>query len=470
MRFLIRRSLSALTTAMLVGCTVGPDYLRPTAEVPATYQEDPNWKVAAPADQRPRGPWWKVFGDPGLDALAAQVDLSNQTVRAAEARYRESQTLVQQARAGFYPTLTGSASVVASQSTLGGGQVPISVRAPGSTTESFSLSLPWEIDLWGRVARQVEASQASAEASAADLESARLSAQATLAQDYFLLRIADAQKALLDRTVAAYARALEITRNRYAAGVVPKADVVQAETQLKTTQAQAVEVGVQRALLEHAIAVLIGRPASGFSIPPGEWPKILPTVPPQLPSALLERRPDVASAERQVAAANAQIGAAKAAFFPTLSIAATGGYQGSSIGNLLKTGSQFWSVGPALAGTLFDAGRRKAQTAQAVAAYDQTVATYQQSVLSGLQEVEDNLATLRILAEESAAQDAAVESARRSVELTMNQYKAGTVNYLNVVAVQAVQFANERNALDVQGRRLTATVLLIKALGGGWGG
>ena len=464
----IRALIVGAAVALAAACTVGPDYVRPSVEVPSAYRENGNWKVAAPADHLPRGPWWEAFGDADLSALEAQVAIANQDVRAAEARYREAQTLVDQARAGLFPSLSGSAAVVRSQSTIGGGQVPVSVGGPTVTTHSFSLSLPWEIDLWGRVACQVEASQASAEASAADLEAARLSAQATLAQDYFLLRIADTQKGLLDRTVASYARALEITRNRYAAGVVSKVDVVQADTQLKTTQAQAIEVGVQRAQLEHAIAVLIGRPPADFSLPPATSPSTFPPIPAGVPSELLERRPDIASAERQVAAANAQIGAARAAFFPTLTLSASGGHQSTSLTDLLSAGSRFWSLGPALAVTLFDAGLRSAQSAQAIAAYDATVAAYRQTVLGGFQEVEDNLAALRILAAEAVAQDAAVEASRRSVELSLNQYKAGTVNYLNVVTAQAALLANERTAMDLQGRRLTASVTLIKALGGGW--
>jgi NodT family efflux transporter outer membrane factor (OMF) lipoprotein len=459
---------AVVVTLLAAACTVGPDYVRPGVEVPVSYKEAGPWRPAAPMDQAPRGAWWKMYGDTELDALEAQVAISNQNVQVAAAQLRESQTLVQQARAGLFPSLSGSASVVRSQSTIGGGQVPVSLGGPTVTTHDFSLSLPWEIDLWGRVAREVEATRANAEASAADLESVRLSAEATLAQDYFLLRVADTQRRLLDRTVAAYQRALHITQNRYAAGVVSKVDVVQADTQLKTTQAQAIEVGVQRHQLEHAIAVLIGRAPAAFRLAPGRMPAEVPKTPAGVPSQLLERRPDIASAERQVAAANAQIGVAKAAYFPTLTLSATGGYQGTSFSNVLSAGNRFWSIGPALAGTLFDAGLRRAQSAQAVAAYDASVATYRQTVLAGFQEVEDNLAALRILAQEAAAQDAAVAASRRSVQLSLHQYKAGTVSYLNVVTAQATQLANELAAVSLQGRRLTASVVLIKALGGGW--
>ncbi|MGA7980979.1 MAG: efflux transporter outer membrane subunit [Chromatiaceae bacterium] len=468
MRALIRTLPLVAAVILPAGCMVGPDYVRPAVRVPAAYRENRTWKLAAPADHLPRSPWWEVFGDPQLNALEAQVAVSNQNAQAAAAQLRQSQALVQQARTGLFPSLSGDASVVRSQSTIGGGQVPVSIGGPTVTTHSFALSLPWEIDLWGRVRRQVEANEAGAQASAADLESVLLSAQANLAQDYFLLRLADARKRLLDRTVAAYKRALEITENRYAAGVVSKVDVVQADTQLKTTQAQAIEVGVQRAQLEHAIAVLIGRPPATFELPPGIQPAKIPPIPTGVPSQLLERRPDIASAERRVAAANAEIGVAKAAFFPTLSLSASGGYQGTDFSKVLSAGNRFWSLGPALAGTLFDAGLRRAQTAQAVAAYDASVANYRQTVLAGFQEVEDNLATLRILAQEAAAQDAAVAAARRSVQLNLNQYKAGTVSYLNVVTAQATQLSSELTAVNLQGRRLTASVLLIKALGGGW--
>ena len=469
MHRLIRTLLLGTAAALTATCSLGPDYVRPGVEVPAGYKEDGHWKPATPGDHLPRGPWWEVFADPQLNALAAQVDLTNQTVSAAAAKLREAETLVQQARAGLFPSLSGSASVIRSQSTIGSGAVPISVgRLPPVTTKNVGLSLPWEIDLWGKVARQVESSQASAQASAEDLQSARLSAQATLAQDYFLLRVLDAQQRLLNQTVAAYERALAITQNRYAAGVVAQVDLVQAESQLKTTQAQAIDLGVQRAQFEHAIAVLIGRPPASLSLAPADPPATLPAIPAGLPSTLLERRPDIASAERQVAAANAQIGVARAAFFPTLSLSATLGYQNTDFSKLIATGSRFWSLGPTLAGPLFDAGLRRAQSAQAVAAYDASVATYRQTVLGGFQEVEDNLSALHILAQEAVAQETAVQASRRATELSLNQYKAGTVSYLNVVMAQAAQLANERTALTVLGQRLTASVGLIKALGGGW--
>lgn len=461
------RSLALLTAAalLLAGCKVGPDYVRPSAPTPEAYKEAGAWKPAEPRDHLSRGKWWEIFGDPELTALIERVDISNQTILAAEAQFRGAQALVRQARAGYFPTLGIGVSTVRSQS-------PNLPNAPSTTRPVTTYNLPanasWEPDLWGGVRRAVESSEASAQASAADLESARLSAQATLAQNYFLLRIADAQKALLDDTVAAFERSLELTRNRYAAGVAAKVDVVQATTQLKSTQAQAIEIGVQRSALEHAIAVLAGEPPETFSIAPVRLTVAPPRVPIGVPSELLERRPDIAAAERSVAAANAQIGVAIAAFYPTLTLSAAGGFRSTDSATWLSVPSRYWSVGAALAQVLFDGGLRSGVTAQARATYDGNVAAYRQTVLTAFQEVEDNLAALRILEEEAAVQAEAVAAARQSVELTTNQYKAGVVSYLNVVAVQAAALNNERTAVGILGQRLTASVLLVKALGGGW--
>jgi len=455
-----------LTAAVLTtSCTVGPDYVRPSTQVPSGYKEAGTWKPAEPRDDVSRGKWWEIFGDPELDALLERVNISNQNIVVAEAQFRGAQALVQQARAGYFPTLTIGVSTVRSQS-------PNLPNAPSTTRPVTTYNLPtnaiWEPDLWGSVRRAVESSEASAQASAANLESARLSAQATLAQNYFLLRIADAQKKLLDDTVAAFERSLELTKNRYAAGVAAKVDVVQATTQLKSTQAQAIEIGVQRSALEHAIAVLIGEPPERFSIAPAPLEVVPPGIPVGVPSELLERRPDIAAAERSVAEANAQIGVAIAAFYPTLTLSAAGGFRSTDSANWLSVPSRYWSVGAALAQVLFDGGLRSGVTAQARAAYDGNVAAYRQTVLTGFQEVEDNLAALRILEEEAAVQAEAVAAARQSVELTTNQYKAGIVSYLNVVAVQTVALNNERTAVGILGRRLTASVSLVKALGGGW--
>jgi NodT family efflux transporter outer membrane factor (OMF) lipoprotein len=326
----------------------------------------------------------------------------------------------------------------------------------------------WEVDLWGRVRRTVEASEASAQASVADLESAKLSAQAQLAEDYFLLRVQDTQIRLLNDTVDAYQRSLQLTRNQYAVGVAARADVAQAETQLKSTQAQAIDAGILRAQLEHAIAVLLGKAPADFSIAAEVVTTEFPAIPTGLPSELLERRPDIAAAERRTAAANAQIGVAEAAFFPSLTLSATGGFQSSVMSELFSLPSRYWSIGSTLAQVIFDAGLRRAQTDQAIATYDENVANYRQTVLLGFQDVEDNLAALRILEQEAAVQDEAVKAARESLTITLNQYRAGTANYLAVVVAQAIALSNERTALGILGRRLAASVALIKALGGGW--
>jgi len=462
MSVLIAPVAGALT---LVGCMMGPNYVRPAAEAPAAYKEAAGWKVAQPQDNVARGQWWAIFGDAKLDELEAQVDISNQNLKVAEANVRQAQALTQAARAALFPAVTGNVNATRSKPPTGG-QI---VNTPGIRNNyNVALDASWEIDLWGSIRRNVESREASAQASVANLEVARLSAQALLAQDYWLLRVADAEIVLLNETVAAYEKSLQLTRNQYAAGVVGRNDVVQAETQLKSTQAQAFDAGVQRAQLEHAVALLIGKPPSDVSIAVQAVQWVFPDIPTGMPSELLERRPDVAAAERGVAAANAQIGVAEAAFFPSLTLSATGGYQSSSFAHLFSLPNQYWAIGAAVAQAIFDAGLRSAQKAQAVAAYDQTVATYRQTVLIGFQDVEDNLAALRMLEEEAQVQDEAVKAARESVTITNNQYKAGTANYLAVVVVQAAALNNERTALAILGRRLTASVGLVKALGGGW--
>ena len=462
---------AACAASALFGCAVGPNYVRPTAESPSAYKEAIPWKPAEPRDQERRGNWWEVFKDPKLDALMAPVEVSNQTIKAAEARVREARALTQQARAALFPLVSASASASRSGSGRGTGiSVSNTTGQGGSPRNSYNVALDvsWEVDLWGRVRRTVEASEASAQASVADLESAKLSAQALLAEDYFLLRVQDAQIRLLNDTVEAYQRSLQLTRNQYAVGVAARADVAQAETQLKSTQAQAIDAGVQRAQLEHAIAVLLGKAPADFSLAAESVPTEFPPIPPGLPSELLERRPDIAAAERRAAAANAQIGVAEAAFFPSLTLSATGGFQSSVLSQLFSLPSRYWSLGAALAQTIFDAGLRRAQTDQAIATYDENVANYRQTVLNGFLEVEDNLAALRILEQEASVQDEAVKAARESLAITLNQYRAGTANYLAVVVVQATALANERAALAIQSRRLSASVALIKALGGGW--
>jgi NodT family efflux transporter outer membrane factor (OMF) lipoprotein len=454
-----------LLCLFLVGCAAGPEYRRPEVAAPLAYKEAEGWRQAQPKDTLPKGSWWEVFRDAELDALMKRVDLSNQNIKAAEARLRQAQAVADQARAGQFPTLAGNAGATRSKS-------PSLPNAPTNSraTNNFNATLnaSWEADVWGRVRRSVESGQASFVASAADLEAARLSARASLAQSYFALRVADGTKKLLEDTVAANQRSLELTKNRYAAGVVARVDVVQAEVQLKSVQAQLVDVGVERAQLEHAIALLLGQAPAQFSIAPQPLQLAMPAIPPGMPSELLERRPDIAAAERGVAAANAQIGIAKAAFFPAFTLSAATGYRSSVLGDLFSAPSNLWSLGIALAQSIFDGGLRKALTSQAIAAYDAEVAAYRQTVLSAFQEVEDNLAALRILEEEAKLQDEVVQAARHALELTLNQYQAGVVSYLNVITAQTTALNSERAAASVLGRRLAASVGLVRALGGGW--
>lgn len=460
------RRVVLVLVMILAGCAAGPDYVRPDIEAPAQYKEVQGWRAADPSDSLPRGPWWTMFGDPELEALMERVEVSNQNIRIAEARFRQARALADQARAGLFPALIANASATRSKS-------PSLPNAPSFATGAVnnfnaSLNTSWELDLWGRVRRSVEAGEADWQASAADLEAARLSAYATLAQNYLSLRIADATRRVLEDTVAAYQRTLELTQNRYAAGVAARVDVVQAEVQLKSTQAQLIDIGVERAQLEHAIALQLGVAPANFALSAAPLAARMPAIPVGLPSQLLERRPDVASAERSVAAANARIGVAQAAFFPTVTLSGSAGFRTTSLPDLFTAPSRFWSLGATLAQAVFDAGLRQAQKEQAIAVYDQDVATYRQTVLTGFQEVEDNLAALRILEEESVLQDEVVQAARHALELTTNQYQAGVVSYLNVIAAQATLLANERTAASLLGRRLTASVALIKALGGGW--
>lgn len=456
----------AVCLAVLTACTVGPNYVRPDAPVPPQYKETEGWKVAEPKDHLARGKWWEIFNDPQLNGLAEQVAISNQNVAAAEGQFRQARALVQVARAAYFPTVTIGASFRRSQSSSTLGSIP-TAAAPVSVY-SLPVDATWELDLWGRIRRSVESTRASAQATAADLENVRLASQAELTQNYLQLRALDAQRDLLTRTVAAFAKSLELTQNRYASGIVSRGDVLQAETQLKTTQAQLVDVGVRRSQLEHAIAVLIGKPPALLSIPFSPLAAAPPPVPVSLPSELLERRPDIAAAERRMAAANAQIGVAVAAFFPRVALSGSGGYESSDFSEWFKWPSRFWSLGPSVSETVFTGGARRGQTEQARAAYDTTVASYRQQVLTGFQEVEDNLAALRILGQEAQVQDEAVRAAEQSLAIALNQYRAGIVSYLNVITAQTIALNNEQSALSISSRRMTAAVLLIKALGGGW--
>jgi NodT family efflux transporter outer membrane factor (OMF) lipoprotein len=475
----------AALSFLVAGCLVGPDYVRPPAETPETYKEMADWKVAQPQDDIARGAWWVIYNDPQLNALEEQVEISNQNITAAEANFRQALASIRAARAAYFPTVTGGPAYSRfrrSASTTTGNTNTNFQGASGTSGQSgigssagrvlsdnlLNFAATWELDIWGQVRRSVESSRAGAQASAATLEGVRLSAQSTLAQNYFQLRALDEQKRLFDRTVAAYRRILEMTKNRYERGVVSRADVLQAETQLKSTQAQALDLGVQRAQLEHAIAMLLGKPASSFSIPVAPLTLKVPPIPVGLPSELLERRPDIAAAERNMAAANAQIGVAIAAYYPNVTLNGTTGLEASRLAKWFFWPSRFWSLGSSLTQTLIDGGLRGAQTDQARAAYDATVATYRQTVLTGFQEVEDNLAALRILEQEAQVQEEAVQASRQSVTVSTNQYQAGTVSHLDLLVVETAALTNERTAIDILGRRLSASVLLIKALGGGW--
>ena len=459
-------TLLALSLA-LTACTFGPDYQRPQLQTPAQFKQIEGWTQAQPGDALARGNWWQLYGDAELNALVERLNVSNQNLAASEAQYRQARALVRGARAAFYPSLSSSAG--ATRSSQGSGTTNTNSSTSG-VIKSYDLSLnaTWELDIWGKLRRSLESSRAGFEASAADLAALKLSLQAELVQNYLQLRVLDDQQRLLDATVAAYARSLKLTENQYNAGIVPKSDVSQALTQLKSTQAQAIDLKWQRAQLEHAIAVLIGVPPSELSISVREQLPTLPEIPVALPSQLLERRPDVAAAERRVMAANAEIGVAEAAWYPDLSISASGGYRGSSFADWIDLPNRFWSLGPQLALTLFDGGARSAELERSEAVYDQTVAQYRQAVLDSFREVEDYLVQLRVLEQEALIQQEALQAARESLRLIENQYRAGTVDFNSVVNVQATALSNERSTLSLLGNRLTTSVQLIAALGGGW--
>jgi NodT family efflux transporter outer membrane factor (OMF) lipoprotein len=461
---------ASVLAALLGGCaSVGPDYQRPPVAVPASFREAEGWKLADPSAAPDAGRWWDAYRDPRLAALVERVRRANQTVVAAEAAYRQAIALLAAAGAPRLPTVTGAAGATRGRNAgVSATSSSSSTSAPATDTYRESIGVSWEVDLWGRIRRTIEANEASAAAGKADLEAAVLSAQAALAQAYLQLRVIDAQRRLLDETASAYERSLRITENRYAAGVAARTDVTQAQTQLLAARAQAIDLGAQRAQLEHAIAVLAGRPPSALSIAADEAVPVLPEPPAALPSTLLERRPDVIAAERRMAAANAQIGVAQAAFFPTLTLGASGGIASSSVTHLLSLPYRFWSVGPSLAATLFDAGLRSAQKDNAIAGYDRSVATYRQAVLTAFQEVEDNLAVLRVLAQEASVQREVVRYADETLAQVNNQYLAGTVSYLNVVTAQTTLLSARRTELDITGRRLVASLQLLRALGGDW--
>ncbi len=442
---------------LLAGCALGPDYQRPKVDAPA-FKEAGDWKAAAPAEQLPRGAWWLAYGDPVLSGLEDRLAVSSNTLQIAEAQFRQAQAAATIAEAGLLPSVSADGSAGRN-------------GTPGTARNLFGagLSAAWELDLWGRVRRETEAGRATAAASAADLESVRLSLQATLAQTYFSLRVADTEQQLYTRILADYARFLQISQNRYAQGVDTPADVAAAESQLESARAQAIDLGLQRAQLEHAIAVLLGQPPAGFSLPTAELTLLPPAPPAQIPSQQLERRPDIAGAERRLAAASAQIGVARAGYFPLVSLSGAAGFQSPRYQRLFSAPSELWSLGAAAAVPLFDSGKVRAGVAQARAVYDASLATYRQTVLTAFQEVEDNLAAVNILAQEAVVQDRALAAARKSATITLNQYRAGTVSYLNVVTAQSAQLNAERTNVELLGHRLNAGVVLFKAAGGAWG-
>lgn len=464
------------TTLLLAGCMVGPDYKQPDAPVSVAYKElSPGWKISTPADTMDKGAWWLVFNDPLLDKLESEVNVSNQTLKEFAAAYREAQDVVQAARGQLFPVITLDANGTRSKSGIGSFGGGSSVAGFGQSTSArlrsnFSLEAnsSWDLDVWGRIRRTIESDVASAQASDADLANARLSAQASLASDYFQLRAADATQALLNDAVAQFNKSLQITLNQYNAGTAARSDVITAQTQVQTTQAQAVGVGVARAQFEHAIAVLTGHPPADLTIAPGTLAKDVPVVPPSVPSTLLERRPDIAAAERQMQEENALIGVAVAAFYPDISLSGLFGYSGTPLGSLISASNQLWSLGASATQSVFQGGTLAAQTAAARAAYDASVATYRQTVLTALQQVEDELSGLRILEQQSAAQAVAVDSARRAVGIALNEYRAGTQAYTTVVVAQTTALSDEETAVTIQQDRLMASVALIEALGGGW--
>jgi len=449
------------------GCTVGPKYRRPAAEVPASYKEVGDWKPAQPNDQSLSGNWWEVFQDAQLNALESQVNVSNQNLKAAEAQYTQARALVRYIRANYFPSISGGAG--ATRNKISNNRPP-SLSTNGATYNDFQIpfELSYEVDVWGRVRRTVESYREQAQASAADLATINLSMHAQLALDYFQARTLDAEEQLLNSTVTQYQQALELIENRYAGGLSSDLEVQQARTQLETTRAQAIDVGVARAQYEHAVAVLIGKPPANFSLAALPLTTPPPSIPAGLPSELLERRPDIAAAERRMASANAQIGVAKAAYYPTISLGATGGFESGVITTLISGPSALWSVGGSAITPIFDAGRRRANMDQAIAAYDQTVANYRETVLTGFQQVEDNVAALSILEHEAQVQDQAVVAAQKYLELATTRYKGGVTSYLEVTTAQTAALSDEVTAVNILGRRMVDAVTLVEALGGGW--
>ncbi len=461
-------TVCVVSLLFLSGCAVGPRYQRPPVEVPSAYKEAGNWKTAQPSELSLRGNWWEIFQDSQLNALEQQVNISNQNLKAAQAQYTQARALVRFNRADYFPTVTAGAS--ATRARISSNDAPLTAISNGTTNNDFQVPVEfsYEVDAWGRVRSNVESFRAQAQASAADLATVNLSVHAQLALFYFQARSLDAQEQLLNSTVQYYEQALQLNVSRFEGGVGSEVEVEQAKTQLETTRAQAIDVGVARAQFEHAVAVLIGKPPASFSLPPLPLQTPPPPIPAGVPSELLERRPDIASAERQMAAANARIGVAKAAYYPLLNLTAAGGFESGAITTLLQGPSGLWSLGGSALQTVFDGGRRRATSDQAIAVYDQTVASYRETVLTSFQQVEDNLAALRILEKEAQTQNEAVIAAQKSLELSIQRYKGGVTSYLEVTIAQSAALSNEATAVNIVGRRMVAAVQLVQALGGGW--
>ncbi len=457
MKPMLKLSALAMAGVLLSGCMLGPDYLRPETATPLEFRHTPGWKVAQPAELGTSVAWWSLYQDESLAGLLKQLEASNQNLRAAEAAWREARALVGGSRSALYPSATGQVGTTRSG------------RDEGvSKNNEVALGLSWQLDIWGQVRRQVQASEASAQASAADWAGVRLSQQSELVQNYLQLRVIDEHMRLLDATVTAYQRSLQVTQNRYSAGVVTRADVSQALTQLKNTQAQRLDLDWQRARYEHAIALLVGSTPNALQVARVDTLPALPALPMAVASTLLERRPDIAAAERRVMAANAEIGVAESAYFPDLTLSASGGYRGSNLADWISMPNRFWSIGPQFAMTMFDAGLRRSKVEQAEARYDQQVARYRQTTLQAIGEVEDALVQLNVLAEEIIVQREALVASQDTLRLIENQYEAGMVDFLAVTSAQTTALNSERTLLNLLGTQLTASVQLISALGGGW--
>ena len=458
--------LMGTTILFLAACAVGPKYKAPAVPAPPAYKEVGDWKTAQPSDQNLGGNWWEIFKDPQLNALEQQIDVSNQNLKTAVAQYQEARAALRYARADYYPTVTTNPSAARQRYSA---NRPLSI-GNGKTFNDFvvPIDVSYQVNAWGRVSKNVESYREQAQASAADLAVINLTMHADLAIDYFAARTLDAEEELLQNTVVQYQQALQLNEDRYQGGLASEVEVEQARTVLETTRAQLVDVGVARAQYEHAAAVLVGKPPADFSLPPLPLTTPPPPIPVGVPSELLERRPDIAGTERRVASANAQVGLAKSAYYPLVNIVASGGFESGTITTLLQGPSALWSVGAAAAATIFDGGRRHALNDEAKAAYDSSVASYRQTVLSAFQQVEDNLAALRVLEQEAGVQATAVQSAQRSLDLSNTRYEGGVTSYLEVITAQNAALSDEVTAVNILGRRMTSAVLLVEALGGGW--